>query len=317
MKKIYTVIVTLVFSLQTLVASAGNNTVADNNSENSSSIFYINAPRFVRPLIEKWIQEYKKEVPGVNFAIAKTQAAKNSSVLSIQLSDESSHKDASQKTAFFGSYAILPFTTKNSEAAKALENQQLGTKKLKALFFESEDLDEEDTKNNKFSQITIYSGNSKESISKEFAAFYGKEASNFRGKRIVGDDLFLNTAIAKDPQGISFNALANLYDLSTRKVKDGITLLNLDYNKEEKTALAENSSIDALLDVLETSKDTQIPVEKIGFTYQNASQEATQFLAWILTQGQQYNHEYGIMRLPNKLLAEQAKSLPNRLTAQK
>ena len=253
----------------------------------------------------------------MNFAIAKTQAAKNSSVLSIQLSDESSHKDASQKTAFFGSYAILPFTTKNSEAAKALENQQLGTKKLKALFFESEDLDEEDSKNNKFSQITIYSGNSKESISKEFAAFYGKEASNFRGKRIVGDDLFLNTAIAKDPQGISFNALANLYDLSTRKVKDGITLLNLDYNKEEKTALAENSSIDALLDVLETSKDTQIPVEKIGFTYQNASQEATQFLAWILTQGQQYNHEYGIMRLPNKLLAEQAKSLPNRLTAQK
>ena len=161
MKKIYTVIVTLVFSLQALVASAGNNTVADNNSENSSSTFYINAPRFVRPLIEKWIQEYKKEVPGVNFAIAKTQAAKNSSVLSIQLSDESSHKDASQKTAFFGSYAILPFTTKNSEAAKALESQQLGTKKLKALFFESEDLDEEDSKNNKFSQITIYSGNSK------------------------------------------------------------------------------------------------------------------------------------------------------------
>lgn len=155
MKKIYTVIVTLVFSLQALVASAGNNTVADNNSENSSSTFYINAPRFVRPLIEKWIQEYKKEVPGVNFAIAKTQAAKNSSVLSIQLSDESNHKDASQKTAFFGSYAILPFTTKSSEAAKALENQQLGTKKLKALFFESEDLDEEDSKNNKFSQITI------------------------------------------------------------------------------------------------------------------------------------------------------------------
>ena len=60
MKKIYTVIVTLVFSLQALVASAGNNTVADNNSENSSSTFYINAPRFVRPLIEKWIQEYKK-----------------------------------------------------------------------------------------------------------------------------------------------------------------------------------------------------------------------------------------------------------------
>lgn len=61
MKKIYTVIVTLVFSLQALVASAGNNTVADNNSENSSSTFYINAPRFVRPLIEKWIKSIRRK----------------------------------------------------------------------------------------------------------------------------------------------------------------------------------------------------------------------------------------------------------------
>lgn len=313
MKKIYTAITILAFSLQSLVAFAGNETNGDNNT-NDNTTYYINAPRFVRPLIEKWIAEYKKEVPSANFAIAKTPAAKSNSALSIQLADNK-QKIADQQAVYFGAYAILPFAAKDSEVAKDLEGQHLSAKKLKALYFENEDIDEAESKN-KFAHVNIYSGNSKESVSKEFAAFYGKETSAFRGKRIVGDDLFLVTAIAKDPQGVSFNALANLFDLNTRKVKNNVSLLSLDYNKEEKAALADGN-IDALLDALEANKDSQIPVGRIGFNYQEGNIEATQFLAWILTQGQQYNHQYGIMRLNSKLVAEQVKSLPNQLTAQK
>lgn len=63
MKKIYTAIITSILSLQTLAISAGN--VADyaQSTTSGNSIVYINAPRFVRPLIEKWIAEYKKLKP--------------------------------------------------------------------------------------------------------------------------------------------------------------------------------------------------------------------------------------------------------------
>lgn len=312
MKKFFTVILTITFSLQALVALAGN----EEQANTSNTTYYINAPRFVRPLIEKWISEYKKVRPEANFAIAKTPDAKANSTLTIQLSDNKAAKDNNKKIAYFGSYAILPITAKNSEVEKALSNQELNAKKLKAIYFENEDLDEQDKKN-KFNNITVYSGNNTESISKEFAAFYGKDASSFRGKRIVGDDQFLNTALAKDPQGISFNALSNIYDLTSRKAKANIAILNPGYTKEEKAAINEANNIDNLLEVLENNKDSQIPVEKIGFAYPLANIEATSFLSWILTQGEQYNHQFGILRIDSKLVAQQAKSLPNRLTAQK
>lgn len=311
MKKIYSIITILAFSWLSSVASPANDT--DNTNDNNT--YYINAPRFVRPLIEKWIAEYKKEVPSANFAIAKTPAAKSNSTLSIQLYD-AHQKDINHATTFFGAYAILPFAARNTAVAKELESLHLSAKKLKALYFENEDIDEAEQKS-KFAHVNIYSGNSKESVSAVFAAHYGKEASNFRGKRIVGDDLFLVAATTKDPQGVSLNALTNLYDLNTRKVKEGIAILSLDYNKEEKAALSEGNTIDALLDVLEAGKDSQIPTSRIGFVYQPGDAAATRFLTWILTTGQQYNHQYGIMRLDSKLLAEQVKSLPNRLTAQK
>lgn len=123
MKKIYTAIITSILSLQTLAISAGN--VADyaQSTTSGNSIVYINAPRFVRPLIEKWIAEYKKLKPEANFAIAKTQAAKNSSLLNILLSDVNPSEKTDKKTVFFGSYAILPITSKDSDAAKSLENR--------------------------------------------------------------------------------------------------------------------------------------------------------------------------------------------------
>lgn len=312
MKKIFTVILTIAFSLQALVALAGN----EEQANTSNTTYYINAPRFVRPLIEKWISEYKKVRPEANFAIAKTPDAKANSTLTIQLTDSKVAKDDNKKIAYFGSYAILPITAKNSEVDKALSNQELNAKKLKAIYFENEDLDEQEKKN-KFNNITVYSGNNTESVSKEFAAFYGKDASSFRGKRIVGDDQFLNSALVKDPQGVSFNALSNIYDLTSRKAKTNIAILNPGYTKEEKAAINETNNIDNLLEVLENNKDTQIPVEKIGFAYPVTNIEATSFLAWILTQGEQYNHQFGLLRLDSKLVAQQAKSLPNRLTAQK
>ena len=44
---------------------------AENNSTNTSSVRYVKAPRFARPLVERWITEYAKTQPGVEFQIAK------------------------------------------------------------------------------------------------------------------------------------------------------------------------------------------------------------------------------------------------------
>ena len=48
-----------------------------NASAQNTDTYYINAPRFTHPLLEKWIQEYKKVKPEVNLTIAKSASDKN------------------------------------------------------------------------------------------------------------------------------------------------------------------------------------------------------------------------------------------------
>lgn len=283
-----------------LSASADNNTNTQSqadNATNTTTTIYIDAPRFVRPLIEKWITEYQKVQPAAHFAIAKTAANREASALHVALSVEQ-ESDGARKTAFFGQYAILPVTTKNSDAARLLAQDELSAKKIKNIFFQGDELDELDgKKNKKYEGLVVYTGNSALSVSQEFASHYGQEASSFRGKRIVGDDQFLNNAIAKDPKGVTINAVANLYDLQTRQLKTGIAVLPLDVDKTVQAALAEGASLDQLLSTLEVTGAKEIPVEAVGLTYSSDDAAVKDFVDWVLAEGKAYNHEYGLLNL--------------------
>ena len=55
--------IALILSLGLGSASAEGNSVNGTNS----SVRTIKSPRFARPLVEKWIEEYAKTEPGVEF----------------------------------------------------------------------------------------------------------------------------------------------------------------------------------------------------------------------------------------------------------
>ena len=322
MKKLYIAILTVAISLvgnsvwaSTPAHQANRNGVEENTA--SSSVYYINAPRFVRPLIEKWITEYKKVDSHANFAIAKTAESKGKSVLNIELSDQVSNPNLVKRSIYFAEYAILPVAGKNSEAAKQLGRQELNAKSIKSLFFDKDDFEKQDKKDKQASSYVVYTGNGNQSVAAEFASHYGKDISSFRGKRIVGDDLFLNTAVSKDPQGIAFNAIPNLYDLATRKLKTDLALLPLDVDRNVRAAFAEGTTLDDVLRVLEASNRQDVPIERIGFSFQGNDINIINFMAWILSEGESYNHDFGLLRLDAKLVAQQSKELTGSWTAQK
>lgn len=317
MKKLYIAIVTVVLSLVGNSVWASNSVEGNNNASASSATYYINAPRFVRPLIEKWISEYKKVAPQANFAIAKTAESKSKSKLNILLEEKDNDNKLVEKNVYFAQYAILPVAGKNSDAAKELGKQELNVKNVKALYFEKDDFEELNKNEKKAAAYVVYSGSGNQSVSAEFASHYGKDASTFRGKRIVGDDQFLNSAILKDPKGITFNAIPNLYDLSTRQLKADLALLPLDVDKNQRAAFEEGATLDDVLQVLENTKNSNIPVERVGFTFQGDDEAISQFISWVLSEGESYNHEYGLLRLDATLVAQQVKELSTRLTAQK
>ena len=215
-----------------------------------------------------------------------------------------------------GRYALLPVTTIENPLYERIAKQRFNEKKLKALFFQSDVLDtDESKKKDEFTEkLTIYSGANQVSGAETFAAHFGYTTAQLRGKKIAGDDIFLLTAIGKDHSGITFNNLAYLYDLQSRNLKSKIALLPLDLKKKEQEEALLSGNLDKALDVLEESEVELVPVEEIGFSYKEKS-GVTAFLQWILNEGQQYNHDFGFLTLEQSQVKKEQKKLDTRLSS--
>ena len=293
------------------------NAWAEGNSTNSG-VRTIKSPRFARPLIEKWIEEYAKTEPGVEFQIVKGSGNQDNIDLNVTFSDnQDSNEKLFSHIVYFGETAVLPITARSSEAARLLEGKHLNSKKLKQLFFLNDDFDEDVKKIKAFENIIIYSGSNASSVASSFAHHFGEESSSFRGKRISGDDLFLNTAISKDPLGVTFNTLSNIFDLKSRHLKSNLSLVGLDLKKELASSLNDEGSLDDVLNALENGSPAEVTIEKVGITFNDADDAVNHFLQWVLENGTKYNHEYGLLNLDRKEAGTQIDKVRTVLTAQK
>jgi hypothetical protein len=307
----------IVFTIA-LILSLGLSNVWAEGSGTNSGVRTIKAPRFSRPLVEKWIEEYAKTQPGVEFQIAKSSQNQDNIDLNVVFDNQDAKsEDFSHTIVYFGEFAVLPITASGSEAAKVLEGKHLNSKKLKQLYFLNDDFDEDVKKIKQFEKLVIYSGSNATSVASSFAHNFGEESANFRGKRISGDDLFLNTALTKDPLGVSFNALPNIFDLQSRHIKSDLTLISIDVKKNLEDSFSDKATLDEVISILENSKVSEVAIEKVGVSFNGADDAVNQFLQWILTNGVKYNHEFGLLNLDNKVTQVQIDKVKTVFTAQK
>ena len=279
-----------------------------NSAEAQTQTVNIKAPGFVRPLVERWIAEYQKINSDLSFQLGQ----KKDNAITFVLEEKGEKKEerlrvgehSSGMAVFFGRYAIVPFTGKDSEAAALIAKKKLNDKRIKNLLFEKDDLSEE--KSDKLEgKLHIYTGAQSFSVALPYAAAYGLTAADYRGKRIQGDDRFLNKAVGEDVWGLGISALGNLYDLQSRHLKDQLQVASLDDSKK----IDLTASLDEVLEALETHTVEGIDVEKIGFAFDVNNLQLTRFVNWVLTEGQQYLHEYGLLTLSQKDLISQQRSL--------
>ncbi|MBO4841100.1 MAG: hypothetical protein J5524_08640 [Bacteroidaceae bacterium] len=298
MKRIALAIAVLLnINIGNIWAESNGNDAPDASVSNVSSVHYVKAPRFARPLVEKWITEYAKTQPNVEFQIAKNGQNQDDIDLNVVFNTNDSVAENQDHIIYFGEFAVLPITASGSEAAKVLEGKHLNSKKLKQLYFLNEDFDEDVKKIKQFEKLVIYSGSNATSVANSFAHNFGEESASFRGKRISGDDLFLNTALTKDPLGVSFNALPNIFDLKSRHIKENLSIIGLDVKKNLEESFSDKGTLDQIIDALEHGKVQEVTVQKIGVHYKNANEDVNRFLSWVVTNGTKYNHQYGLLNL--------------------
>ena len=285
-------------------------TTSANDNPARQDVIYIKGVKFVDALLEKWISEYSKEHPGVLLSVA----GKDTPEHSIEVVAFGVRKDnALQMPATivsFGKYAILPIAGEGNVLEDDFKKKKLNEKRLKELFFEKDFLaeDYEPDKKEKY-DATVYSANNFNSISHSFAGYFGYEASSLKGKKIAGDDIYLNNAVKKDIKGVSFNNLNYIFNIESRRLNDGIALLPLDLKKEYAEVL-NGQNLDETIALLENKNIDLIPVEELAFVLpKNANPVVLQFLDWALSEGQDYIHSFGFLQLDEKTLAQQRRQL--------
>ena len=261
-----------------------------------SATFTVKTSKVGRSLVEAWTKAYMAEHPEVNIQIVGTKAADADLTLI-------NHKEKNQKVAYVARYALLPVTTSGNPLLGEIDKKSWGSKDLKELFFTADELDDDfadDDKQKKGKKITdrlnVVSGANSTSSAPSFAAFFGRNTDNIKGEKIAGDDLYLLSAINDDKTLVTFNSLNYLYDTDSRQLKSNLHIFPLNVKKEIGEAL-KSGNLDEVLGALETQKSDVIPVENIGFEYENLTESEEQFLKWVASEGQQFNNQNGFLKL--------------------
>jgi len=274
----------------------------------------ISGTKFTYPLIEKWIAEYQKVNPNANIKLAaKANAGQTADLNIIAHQPAQNELQANQEIIYAGRYALLPVTNNNNPILAAVAKKGLNKKELDKLFFEVVDYDSDEPAQKSKYRANIYARDNQACASTALAGYYGHLTSEIRGKKVFGDDIYLLSAIKKDSIGLAYNNLGYLYDINSRNLKEGIALLPLDLKKDAKSI--QSGNLDDVLNVLEATKVETVPVERIGFVYsqQNARKEVAEFLKWVLSDGQKFNHDKGFLNLDKQAVAEQANRLSEKL----
>lgn len=267
-------------------------------AQKPAETLYVSAPKFAQSLVEGWIAEYSKSHPGQNIQLQTTKG--QTAQLSLVVEPTSaSIKEEDAKIIYTGRYALLPVTNARNGLLTQLGKKRLDKKTLDKLFFEplvdEEDEDEAVEAKPKY-PVTVYSAENSLRLSSILASHYGHLSSELRGKKVLGDDIYLVNALKKDTSGVSFNSLSYVFDLSSRHLKTDLAVLPIEVKKEDRPQL--NGTADDLIALLESDRIETVPVGRIGFTYnQTGNQELlASFLQWTLTEGQKVNHLHGFLQ---------------------
>lgn len=295
--------------IQTILIAAlfSSNIIAQ---EPTHEVIHVKSVRFATPLLEKWASEFEKANPEIEVKFTAGSASDEEADLHlVSFIDDEDTENNDQPILFAGRYALLPVANAQNPLLNELGQRGLNEERLENLFFEKGVLDKiANSSDDHTLDITVYSGNKSDSFAGTFASHFGYSTGNIRGRKISGDDIYLIHAIQKDQSGITFNHLSYIFDTETRALKEGLSLLPLDVKRSERDVLRE-ADLDKTIDLLEKDKISLIPIESIGFVYQNTSDSTKKFLRWVLSEGQRYNHEYGFLKTETTTSTVQLKGI--------
>jgi phosphate transport system substrate-binding protein len=297
----------------------GRNSIALN--KNASGQISISGAFALYPMVVKWAEEYKKLHPEVRFDISAGGAGKGisdalSGMVEIGMVSREIYAEESKK----GAYPI----TVAKDAVVAVVNE----KNPVILTILQKGMDKETFnqiwitgKYSSWTQVTgikptlpihVYTRSDACGAAEMWAKFFGKKQEDLLGVGVFGDP-GLAQAVKRDPLGIGYNNIGYAYDAVTKKQIKGLKVVPLDLNGNGKIDPDENcyESLNEMIEAIASGKYPSPPARELYFVMKGkpVQKTMTDFIRWVLTDGQKFVNEAGYISLPKERIDAEKKKL--------
>jgi phosphate transport system substrate-binding protein len=279
----------------------------------SEKVVILTGVRFAYPLAQKWIDLYNESNPEAQIIIEQRGSQDPSQYdLLIEAYHPTPSNHTTREYVNVARYAILPIANSQSAFAKQYGDKGLNEDLIKQIFFHDIFADKENQKEIK-TPYTIYTRLQKAGVPVTFASYYGYEQKDIKGKAIAGSDEHLLKAVLRDSLAVSYLPLALIYNPTTQKVVDGLTILPVDLNGNKRINDEEKNygSLSEVIQKLEGKSPKElknVPIEHIHISIakENPNPRAIEFIRWVLENGNESLHEFGYL-LPDDTKIDKAK----------
>jgi phosphate transport system substrate-binding protein len=274
------------------------------------------------PMAVKWAEEFRKINPDVRIDISAGGAGKGiADALSAMVDIGMVSREINPEEMKKGAYPIA--VTKDAVVAVISEqNPALKDILIKGLKKEAGNNIWITGKAKSWSQafglksaspIHVYTRSDACGAAEMWAKYFGTKQEDLLGVGVFGDP-GLAQAVKKDPLGIGFNNIGYAYDAGTKKQVKGLRVIPLDLNNNGKIDADENfyDSMNDLIAAIAAGKYPSPPARELYFVTKGSPKNnkvLTEFIKWVLTDGQKFVHEAGYIALPKEKLALEQKKL--------
>ena len=265
------------------------------------------------PLAVRWADEFKKIHPDVKIDISAGGAGKGmtdalSGMVDLGMLSREINKAETAKGAWLISVAkdaVLPTISDKNPVLAELRKKGMTKEVFKQIFI-TENITSWGTSlqkvdNKAQGKINVYIRSDACGAGEMWGKYLDKNQEGLNGIGIFGDPGVAD-AVKKDPLGIGYNNLIYVYDIQSRKFFPGISVIPIDINGNGKIDKEEDfyGSLDLLMEAIRDGRYPSPPSRELYFVSKGKPTDpvVTEFLKWILKDGQKYVNESGYVQLP-------------------
>ncbi len=275
------------------------------------------------PLTAKWAEEFQKSYPNVRIDISAGGAGKGmadalSGMVDLGMFSRGVTEAEKAKGCWWIAVtkdAVLPTVNNANPWIDQIMRSGITKDQFEKIFVTGEiEKWNQLFRNGEDKKINVYTRSDACGAAQMWGEYLGKDQESLKGIGVFGDPGMAD-AIKNDTYGIGYNNVIYVYDLKTRKCYDKLESVPIDLNADGVINPEENfySTIDEITVATKSGIYPSPPARDLYFVSKGTpgNPAATEFLKWILTEGQKFVEEAGYVQLDQeKINQELAKITP-------